>query len=297
MMHAARDNRWGPDDQVGAANELNNAVVLEALGLARRGRVLDLSHTISANSPRLPGVMSPFAQCMWSHPDVSRRWYEQQGATNGVGFADERVEMDLHTGTHIDAIGHVCAGERMYNGRRVADVVGNRGLHELGIEHLPPVVSRGVLVDVAGARGGELEPGEVITADDLAGTLAKNGVTLRRGDVVLIRTGWARYYEADNARYVDAAPGIGVEAAHWLCDQGVVAVGSDTMVLEVVPDESPENPYAVHQLMLVDEGVYIIENAMLEEVAAARHHEFLCLCLAPKFLGATASPLRLAAVV
>ena len=205
--------------------------------------------------------------------------------------------MDLHTGIHIDALGHVVVGDHFYNQFSVLDGVGNRGLSRLGIENLPPLVARGVLIDVASYRGADLSEGELISAHDLEWSLNRQNVSLRPGDIVLIRTGWSRYYERENPRYVGPAPGIGLTAAEWLTKHRVLMVGSDTMVLEVVPSEMPNAPYPVHQHLLVKSGVYILENANLDQIAGADVYEFLCLCLVPKFKGATASPVRLTALV
>lgn len=292
-----RINPWGPDDQRGGANHLTEDVVLSALALARRGRTFDLSQRISPQSPRMPVVQSPYSLCMWSHPLVSRHSIERdRGACNGIGFADERVEMDLHTGTHIDALGHCSDGDVMYNGIPILEAVGNWGLKKLGIENLPPIVTRGILLDVPKAIGRELEPGAPLTPEDLATALGFTGTKMRPGDVVLVRTGWGRYYGVDNQRYLGPAPGIGLDAARWLSQRPIVAVGSDTMVLEVTPSESSEAYSPVHQHLLAQAGVYIIENAWLEEIAEEGVYEFLCLCLAPTFQGATAAPIRLVAV-
>jgi kynurenine formamidase len=241
--------------------------------------------------------MGPYTLSTWLHPFVNRTWFERDGAVNRVGFAEERVEMDLHVGTHIDALGHTSKGDLMYGGMEVMDVAGDRGLSRLGIDKIPPVITRGVLVDVPHALGQELTAGEVITSAMLEQTLAQEGVTLRRGDLVLIRTGWGRYYETNNPHYVESAPGIGVDAAAWLGERDVVAIGADTMALEVLPHEEPDRPYAVHQLLLVELGIYIIENLALDEIGAAAIYEFACLCLPPKFRGATGAPVRVVAVV
>ena len=288
---------WGPQDELGAANELTTDTTRAALALARTGRIFDLSLPISANAPRLVG-QSPYTLCMWTNPLVSRHSYEVEvQATNGIGFADERVEFDLHTGTHIDALGHTTDGDRMYNGFRVEDGVGNQGLIRLGIENLPPVISRGVLLDMTLERGRPLDGGEAITEEDLRRCLLRQGVSINPGDIVLVRTGWSAHYGVDNRRYVESSPGITLGAARWLAAQHVTAVGADTMGLEVVPEESSREPYPVHQYLLARAGVYIIEQANLEEIGEARAYEFLCLCLAPRFEGGTAAPIRLTAVI
>jgi kynurenine formamidase len=297
MREALSFLRWGPQDQIGAANELTSEVTLGATKLVRSGRAYDLSQPISAAIPRLAG-QPPYSMCIWTNPAISRRSFERdEHAINGIGFTDERVEFDLHAGTHIDALGHTSIANRMYNGVLVENAVTNGGLARLGIENLPPIATRGVLVDAVAFRGRDLAGGEVITKDDVQTALAIADLQIEPGNVVLIRTGWSRYYGVDNSHYVDSAPGIDVTCARWLARQRVVAVGSDTMSLEVAPGVSAGEPYPVHQFLLAEAGVYIIEQANLEELAADQVLEFLCLVLAPKFSGGTGSPVRLTAIV
>jgi kynurenine formamidase len=235
---------------------------------------------------------------MWSHHEPSRRWFEtNRGARNDIAFADERVELDLHTGTHIDALGHTAIGDRMYNDFLVPEIAGNSGLGKLGVENIPPLVTRGVLVDLPASAGRELDPNEPITPASIQTALARQGSTLQAGDIVLLRTGWARYYGVDNARYVDSWPGIGLEAGEWLVQQRVASVGSDTMGLEVKPREGDSILWPVHQELLVRSGVYIIEQATLEEASSLENYVFACACLPIRFDGATASPLRLTALL
>jgi kynurenine formamidase len=290
-------SRWGPDDEIGAANELTPDRVAAAIALVRDARVLDLSLPLSAVAPRMPVVQSPYSLCLWSNPYVSRGWYEREGARNGVSFADERVTMDLHTGTHIDALAHAWVGDRTYNGLTMAEVLGNWGLRKLGIENLPPLLARGVLVDVPRLLGRTLEPGEVIGREHLDGAVQELGVDVRPGDIVLVRTGWGAAWGIENERYLGDCPGLGIEGARWFTERRVVAVGADTMGLEVFPPEAAEVQYPVHQHLLAETGTYIIEQAALDELAASEVAEFLCVCTAPKFEGATAAPVRLTAVI
>jgi kynurenine formamidase len=297
MADVSSHAMWGPHDELGAANELTSALTLAAARLVTRGRVYDLSQPISTAIPRLDG-QPPYSMCLWTNPVISRRMFERdQQATNGVGFTDERVEFDLHAGTHIDALGHTTIGDRMYNGIRIDDAVTNTGLARLGIENLPPIATRGVLIDVPTLRGRELEGGEVVSVDDIGTALQRADLRIEPGNLVLIRTGWSRHYGVDNSRYVRSAPGIDVTCARWLAQQRIVAVGSDTMSLEVAPGAADTEPYPVHQFLLAEAGVYIIEQANLEELAADEVLEFFCLCLAPKFTGGTGSPVRLTALV
>jgi kynurenine formamidase len=290
-------SRWGPSDELGAANLLSAVVTAETASLVGRGRVFDLSQPISTRSPRLEALMSPYSMCMWSNPVISRRYVaETFGVTNGIGYADERIELDLHTGTHIDALGHVFVDDRGYNGLSAEAVVSNWGLRKLGIENLPPVVTRGILADARAVRGRALEPGEPITVSDLEQAFRLGGVEAHTGDVVLVRTGWAEFYGVDNPAYTSGWPGITIEAARWLAARDVVIVGADTMGLEVYPDLVAGEHAPVHAFLLPEAGVHILEQANLEELAVAGVHEFLCLCLAPRFVGGTAAPVRLVAI-
>lgn len=235
--------------------------------------------------------------CLWSHPAASRAEHARAGAENDVGFAVERVELDLHTGTHIDALGHCVIGGFMHGGLTVDEAVTNNGLVRLGIETVPPIIARGVLLDMPAVFGRALESGEVISIDAIGRALERAGSTVEPGDVVLIRTGWAEYYGTDNERFLSGWPGIGIDAAQWLAEQKVVAVGADTHALEVWPPEDRHVHWPVHQELLVHAGIYIVEHASLEELARQGAYRFLCLCLPIRFVGGTASPVRLTAIV
>jgi kynurenine formamidase len=296
-LSAVPYSRWGSDDRIGAANLLPGRLDARLLGLVGQGRLLDLTQAISAESPRIAPGMSPFTMCMWSHPQTNQSYNQEHfGATNEMGFADERIEGDLHTGTHVDALGHAWVGELTFNRRTMRDVVTNGGLRELGIENLPPVVTRGVLIDVPAHLGRALAPGEAIGIELLGSALERQGSTLEPGDAVFVRTGWGPLYRDDPERYIGHAPGIDVGAARWLADRDAVLVGADTMSLEVYPPAEPGEHFPVHVELLVRSGVYILEQADLEPLVQAGVTEFLCLCLTPKFTGGTAAPVRLVAV-
>jgi kynurenine formamidase len=291
-------SRWGPDDQAGAANQLTQQLISQALRLGQAGRVFDLSFPVSKQAPTHPVYLTPYFICLNHLPWASEKYErEHAGAANGIGWAQERIEMDMHTGTHVDALGHATAAGQAYNRFPLLDVYGNWGLMKLGIENLPPVLTRGILADVAGSRAGEMSPGDAISADELRSVLAAQQVDVRPGDVVLVRTGWAKYWGVDNDRYMlQGCPGIGVCAARWLAEQGVIAVGADQAAVEVWPAEEPGQVFPVHVELLVRSGVYLIEQANLEEIAKEKLYEFLLICAPPKFTGATGAPVRLLAV-
>jgi kynurenine formamidase len=215
MTSAVHDHsRWGAGDQIGAGNLLTPERRLAALRMVNRGKVYDLSHEIDANAPFLLPNQTPFLLSIWASWRDSIRRRRNAGARNDAGTNLERVEMTMHVGTHIDALGHFSIGDRLYNGHSAAEVVTDWGLDKLGIEHAPAMITRGVLLDLAGLDGGQfLEPGRAIQPDDLARAADAAGVAIGAGDIVLIRTGWGRFFGVDNPRYVGGEPGIDVAAA------------------------------------------------------------------------------------
>ena len=204
---AHNHSRWGDGDQIGAANLLTPERRLAAFGLIRTARIYDLSHAISAASPYMAPNQTPFLLSMFAtwRDSVKRR--RKLGFTNEAGVNLERMEMTSHVGTHIDALGHFTKGDQLYNNLQAAEVVTDWGLSQLGIEQAPPIIARGVLLDVAGLDGGpHLSAGRVVTPDDLARAQDDAGTELREGDVALIRTGWGRYFETDNPATCKESP-------------------------------------------------------------------------------------------
>lgn len=291
-------SRWGAADQIGAANLLTPEKRLAALRSVTLGRIFDVSHEIAMNAPYMMPNQTPYLMSLWTNWRDSMRRRRALGATNEVGVNIERMEMTAHVGTHIDALGHFSIGGRLYNNVSAEAEVTDWGLNRLGIEHAPPMVTRGILLDVAGLDGGaHLLPGRVITPEDLQQAAAVARVTIEPGDIVMIRTGWGQLFGIDNARYVAGEPGIDVPAARWLTEQGVVAVGSDNMAVEVLPNPNKAISMPVHQHLLVEAGVYIIENLALEELAKERLSSFCFILLATKYKGATGCPVRPIAMV
>jgi kynurenine formamidase len=291
-------SKWGAEDQIGAANLLTQERRLAALGGVREGRVYDLSHDIFMGSPHMPPNQTPFLMSIWASWRHSIKRRRARGEINDAGTNLERIEMNVHVGTHIDALGHFSKGDMLYNGNCAADVVTDWGLTKLGIEHAPPMITRGVLLDVAELDGGgHLQPGRAITPFELQCAAENAGLVVSPGDIVLIRTGWGRYYGTDNARYVSGEPGIDRPAARWLAEQGAVAIGADNMAVEVLPNPEKTLAMPVHQFTLAEAGVYLIENVFLEELARDRVFSFCLMLLATRFRGATGSPVRPVALV
>ena len=286
-------SKWGPTDQLGAGNLLTAEKRLSALGSVKHGRVYDLSHEIHMGAPYMAPNQTPYLMSIWASWKDSIKRRRAMGMRNDAGTNLERVEMNMHVGTHIDALGHVSSGDFLFNGFCAPEVVTDWGLTKLGIEHAPPIVTRGLVFDVAGLDGGDhLNPGRVVTPDDLARAAQAGGFTVESGDVALIRTGWGRYFAVDNAKYLTGEPGIDVPGAKWLIDQGIAAIGADNMAVEVLPNPDHTLGLPVHQYSLSKCGVYLIENLALEELARDRVSTVCFVLLATKFRGATGAPVR-----
>ena len=300
MNNCVHDHsRWGAGDQLGAANQLTPETTLAALALAKTGNVLDLSHVIENGAPYMGPNQTPYVIHSGATARNSMKIRAAMGATNEVGANLERVGMTMHVGTHIDALGHFSIGEHLYGDHTVDESVGDFGLINLGIEQMPPLITRGVCLDVSGLDGSAyLGVGRAVTADDLQRCCEAQDVGLKAGDAVLVNTGWGRFFMVNNGKYLEGEPGLDVDAAKWLTEQGVVAIGADNMALEVLPGTNhPEVMMPVHQHCLVEAGVHIIENLVLADLARDAISTFCFVLLPVKFKGATGCPVRPVAIL
>src|ERR1051325_1646329 len=282
----------GSVDEIGAAKLINSDSIRSAMALVRKGNTYPLGQVLEPTMPHLPRhpplVIAPYTTPYQSQP----RW-EQRGARNLPAAASERVEFNTHCGTHIDALGHWSNCNLNYGGVDALENYTEGGLAHLGLERIPPLVTRGILVDASKQRSGEmLEAGTVITPVDIEHCLDRQGVKILRGDVVLLYTGWSKLWHAQEPLYCTAEPGPGREAATWLADHEIVALGTDTMAVDVDPPEDPAYPRVVHQIMLVERGIYLIENMYLDDLVRDKVYEFLFVLAVPKLKGGTAFPVE-----
>jgi 4-oxalocrotonate tautomerase family enzyme len=220
---------------------------------------------------------------------------EQTGLRSGASGVIVCME---HSGTHIDAICHQAENQMLYGGIPAADVSGSKGFTRLAIEEVPPLLTPGVLLDAAAEKGvAALDAGHLVTAADLEACCRRQKVEVQPGDVVLIRTGNAIYWN-DAERFL-AGPGMDSSASLWLADKGVIAVGADNMAWDVIGLRDPTFNCQLpgHLILLARYGIHIIENMQLEELAAAGVSRFTFICTPLKFVGATGSPVRPIAVV
>jgi kynurenine formamidase len=283
-------SRYGADDEAGALNEITPAGTATAAALVRQGRVYDLSHVLDERIPAFPG--RSFRQYLTTSAYQLNRRSPSAGAeglgANGVNWVVEQVAATSQMGTHIDGLNHLQIGDRTYNGHRIGDLVEEHGTNRLGIETLPQVVTRGLLVDVAAVRGVErLGPGEVITPADAEAALARHGLAVRAGDGVLFHTGWGAQWGETNEDYTAGEPGPGLELARWLVERRVAITGCDTWSYGPVPPEEPDEPFVVPQTLNVKHGVVVLENLNLARLAGDGVAEFMLVVSHPRLRGAT----------
>lgn len=257
--------------------------------------IFDLEQPRTEDMPVFPAHRPGYSYLLHRHHEDEYHPEELGPRTSASGVI---VCME-HTGTHIDAICHQSEDLKLYGGVTVDNEVQTpKGFTQLAAEGIPPIVAPGVLLDVPSILDADiLEPGYAVTAEDLQACCARQSVEIEAGDAVLVRTGNARYWN-DPDRYLEG-PGIATDASYWLAEKQVLAVGADNMAWDVVGAIDPDLgcPLPGHLVLLARNGIYIIENLNLEELAAAGHYRFRFVCLPLKLVGATGSPVRPVALV
>lgn len=236
--------------------------------------------------------------CSPNHPgfrmSLQRRHGDSERA-DGTSSASELIVTGGHVGTHIDAFAHFSDNGELHGGISAAHAQQSGKFASLGAETIPPLIRRGILLDVAAAAGHDVLPaGFGIDATLLAAAADRGDVKVLPGDVVLVRTGWSQHFH-DGQKYLglrEGAPGITLSAGQWLADQRVMAVGGDTTSVEHIPPKQGHSALPVHRLFLVERGIYLIEMLDLEQLAADQVYEFLFIAAPLKIVGGTGSPLR-----
>lgn len=238
-----------------------------------------------------------------NHPQFSHTLPRRHGdmvRNDGGSAANDLIVTGTHVGTHIDALAHVSQDGKLFEGIDAQNSCIGGKYESLGVHTIPPMISRGILVDVAGHKKVTcLDGGYEISLADIKGALAAQGTEMRPDDIVLVRSGWGSKF-GDHAGYMGAAsgvPGVGVEAAEWIAAQGVRAVGADSTALEVIRAGAGHAELPVHRVFLVEHGIFIIETMNLEELAASKNFEFALVLIPLNIFGATGSPVRPVALV
>lgn len=254
--------------------------------------VVELGHPYTTGMPCSPNHPGFRMTLIRRHGDMVR--------PDGGSASNEIIVTGGHVGTHVDALSHVSHCGKLH-GDIDAEEAQRGGRHSKhGAENIPFMFRRGLLLDIARVRGVDaLEAGQAVTEQDLRDAADAAGVTPRRGDIVLIRTGWARHFD-DAQRYLgqqDGVPGAEVGAAQWLADAGIVAAGADTTAFEHIPAGKGHSVLPVHRILLVENGIHIIEHLNLEAASERGLTEFTFVMAPLRITGGTGSPVRPVAVV
>jgi kynurenine formamidase len=292
-------SRYGPDDQLGTLNEITPSVTESAAALVKTGAVVDLGRVLDENTPKFKGRywhqsvdVSPHVTNPRRPDAVGKGW-----GKNEINWITEVQSGTFQVGTQLDSIGHIQIGDRFYNGWTTRDVVESWGLNRFGMETIPPIITRGVLLDIAAYKNvARLPKGYVITIGDVLGTLEKQGASVKQGDAVLFHTGWGSLWDNDNSEFLSGEPGARLELVNWLYDKRVAITGSDTWSYGPVPGEDPERPFLVPQTMYVKMGLFGLENLATEELARRKVYEFMFVLTHGKTRGSTAAVIAPAAV-
>lgn len=257
-------------------------------GLIKSGKVYDLGQPLYPGIPHHP-LHPPFGYVMArQHGDVI--------FSEGASSANDLFTFGGHTGTHLDAVGHISKNGKLFGGIEAKAIQDWRhGLRQRGINETMPVIARAVLFDVPGFKGVEvLDKGYPISSDDLKKTLQWANVEMQKGDVALIRTGWGAFWDDPKSfNSHKGTPGINLDAAKYLVDHGAKIIAADTTACEVVPSQSME----VHSFLLAENGIQIMEMLNLELLAKEQAYISFFVAIPLPIEGATGSPIRPIAIV
>lgn len=264
-------SKFGAKDEVGAANNLTPAKTLAAAKLVTKGKAYRLGIETNKNTPAYaPRTFN----IMVVQPG------QAQGTTIGptkTTYNDDIINGWVGVGSQIDGLGHLGIDNVYYNCNKASEFAKVDGLTKLGIEKVPAIATRAVLLDMAGFLGQDpVKEGTAFNQAEIEGAMKKQGIkAIEKGDVVLFYTGWLKLIGKDDKRYGAGEPGIGVGGAKYLASLGVVAVGADTWGVEVIPGEKNTGAFEAHQVLLATNGVYILENMNTEEMVKDKAWESL----------------------
>ena len=264
-------SKWGPNDQIGALNNITAANVLEASKLIKKGKSIRMGIETNSKTPA-------YAPRTFSLTVLSPG--QENGASLGAtktNYNDDIIMGWVGIGSQLDGLGHIGTANVYYNCNKAGDFVTAGGLKKLGIENVPAIATRGVILDMVGLLGKDPVPeGTAFNRKEIDAAVARQGIKPPgKGDVVIFYTGWTKLIGKDDKRYGSVEPGLGVEGARYLASLNVAAVGADTWGLEVIPFEVASNVFHVHQILLTENGMHILENVNAEEAVKDKVYEGL----------------------
>lgn len=274
-------SKWGAEDTLGSFNMLGPALTLNAAKLIKTGKTYNLGIETNSKTP----THAP--RTFEIHVVLPNQYNGTALGDNHFNYFDDFISGWMGVGSQIDGLGHAGTDGVFYNGYLGKDFARIDGLKRMGVEAYPPIVSRGILLDMAACLGKDMLPeGTAYTRENIIACEAKMGIAIEKGDVVLFNSGWMNLLASDPDRFTQAEPGLGVSGAEYLVEKNVLAVGADTAALEVVPFEHPNTIFRVHQILLNYNGIYILENMDTRALAADKAYEFMFVLGPAKLTGA-----------
>lgn len=301
MKFAVAKSPWGEQDEIGALNLITPESRATIMSRADASKVFDLSVEYFVGMPTWSSLGDPVFQIWMTHTPrgdiVSNPLGLSDEANRYTSYSGDAMSLYTHCGTHIDALNHFGCYGTIWNHFAADEHLGNQTWKVCGVDKMPPIISRGVLLDVAGLHGVDmLAPSYGVGRKDLEDAANKQAVSLERGDTVLIRTGRMRAWP-DASAYLTDEPGLNLEGARWLAEEkDVMLIGSDNVAVEQLPADDPDTWLPVHMYLFNAVGRTLIEVVDLEALAAEGVYEFAFLALPLKLRGASASPIRVIAM-
>ena len=294
-------SEWGADDQLGALNRLDTSKVLAAAAMIKQGKIYDMTRVYSEDMPLMnltpqtrkytltvPGSPS------WGPLGNNKLVWNEEFIAGHLGQDGTQFDALCHMGTVLGKPGDL-NGIRYYNGFSHADIGTGRGFKKLGVENVPPIFTRGILIDIAAYKGRMLELSEEFSVKDIKSALKLQGMSvddIEEGDALFYHTGWGSLWGVNNAKFNSGVPGLSDKAGDWVVEKKVVLVGTDNWGVEAIPGPDLNNFAPNHQKFLVENGIYIMENLDFSSLISARVYKFAFVFGAVPFRGATGSPGR-----
>lgn len=283
--------RWGPGDERGALNLLTSEATLRGIATVQGGTAVSLAVPLEAGKGPIAGRRAPLQHFMVRDGGD----YAAGLAEKGFGFADDCVILSTHGNTHLDALSHVWQDHRMWNGHS-ADLVTSRGARRCGIDRVGPILTRGIVVDLAGPGGPSQDDGHAITLAELRDSVEATGCRPQPGDALLVRTGWLARWRQGAASESQWA-GLHPECAQWIESQGFVLVGADNIAVEAGPSPDPADAAPLHVELIRNRGIHLMELVDLEELVKTGRPDFLLVVSPLPLVGGVGSPVNPVAVL
>jgi kynurenine formamidase len=273
-------SKWGPNDEIGAANLLTPQLAAEAAKLVKTGKTYPLGFETNAST-------AAYAPRTWSVTVL------QPGQAGGISLGGTKTTYNddiymgwVGTGSQIDGLGHIGIDNVYYNCNKNSEFVQANGLKKLGIEKVPPFVTRGIVLDMTAYYGADpVKEGTAFNRKEIDEQAKRQGIDIKKGDVVLFHTGWQALEGKDNKRFLGGEPGLGKEGALYLASKEVIAIGADQWALEVIPFEKDVGVFEVHQILLARNGIYILENMNTGPLVKDKAYEFMFVLGASRITG------------